>query len=84
MSRHTNHIDRWVGQFDKFGFNNEAQVIILNEMERILNTYYISYRKAQAFISKALTSQSLFGTNPAEAIFNFCEFKQRAAVKMIY
>jgi hypothetical protein len=66
-----NHVDRWVRQFGKFGFNDEAQVIILNEMERILNTYYISYKKAQAFISKVLTSQNLFGANPAEAIINF-------------
>jgi hypothetical protein len=66
-----NHVDRWVRQFGEFGFNDEAHVIILNEMERILNTYYISYKKAQAFIRKALTSQNLFGANPAEAIINF-------------
>lgn len=39
-------------------------------MERILTTYYISYKKAQAFVSKALTSQNLFGTNPTETILN--------------
>lgn len=67
----SNHVDRWVRQFSEFGFDDEAQIIILDEMRRILNTYYISYRKAQAFMRKALTSPNLLGTNPADEIVNF-------------
>lgn len=64
------HVDRWVRQFNKFGFNDEAQVIILGEMERILKSYYISRSFAQDFLANVLTSHKLFGTNPAKKIRN--------------
>ncbi|MGD2181004.1 phosphoribosyltransferase-like protein [Lusitaniella coriacea] len=65
-----NHINRWVTQFSKFGFDDEAQIIILGEMERILKSYYISRNFAQSFLASILTSQKLFGTNPAATIRN--------------
>jgi hypothetical protein len=66
----SNHVDRWVNQFHEFGFDEDAQTVILEQMERILKAYYISHRKAQAFIDKALSSQMLLGANPAETILN--------------
>jgi hypothetical protein len=65
------HVDRWVTQFNRFGFDGDSQMVILEQMERILKSYYISYKKAQAFIVHILTSQNLFGANPAETIPNF-------------
>ncbi|QQE66315.1 hypothetical protein GFS31_30130 [Leptolyngbya sp. BL0902] len=65
-----NHIDRWVRQFSEFGFDDEAQIIILGEMERILKSYYISRICAQSFLTNVLTSQKLFGDNPAATIRN--------------
>ena len=65
-----NHVDRWVNQFSKFGFDNEAQIAILGEMERILKSYYISRSSAQSLLTNMLTSQKLFGANPAITIRN--------------
>ena len=66
----SNHVDKWVRQFSKFDFNDEAQVIILGEMERILKSCYISQSSAQRFLTNALTSQELFGANSAATIRN--------------
>jgi len=63
-------IDRWVRQFDEFGFDDKAQVVLLGEMEGILKRYYISRSLAQDFITRVLTSQKLFGATPAETIRN--------------
>jgi len=64
------HIERWVRQFSEFGFDDEAQVIILGEMERILKSCYVSRSFAQSFLTNVLTSQKLFGANPAATIRN--------------
>ncbi len=66
----SSHVDRWVRQFDEFGFDDKAQVAILGEMEGILKRYYISRSLAQDFITRVLTSQKLFGATPAETIRN--------------
>jgi hypothetical protein len=66
----SSHVDRWVSQFDRFGFDGEAQVVILEQMERILKRYYISRSIAQDFITRLLTSEKLFGSNPAAMIRN--------------
>jgi hypothetical protein len=65
-----NHIDRWVCQFHKFGFDTDNQIVILEQIERILQSYYISYAKANYFISKALVCQNIFGYNPVSVIPN--------------
>lgn len=64
------HVDRWVKQFGRFGFDDQVQVVILGEMERILKRYYISRTIAQDFITAVLTSQNLFGAIPAQTIRN--------------
>lgn len=64
------HIEKWVRQFSKFGFDNEAQDIILGEMEHILKVCYVSRSSAQSFLTNMLTSQELFGANPAVTIRN--------------
>jgi hypothetical protein len=66
----SSHVDRWIKQFSQFDFDNEAQFIILGEMEHILKFYYISRNSAQDFLTKVLTSQKLFGINPAATIRN--------------
>jgi hypothetical protein len=57
------HVTRWVYQFDK-----DDQLTILVEMDRILKTYYVSREKAKDIIKRALTSQKIFGNNPATVI----------------
>jgi hypothetical protein len=64
------HIERWVRQFSEVGFDDEAQVIILGEMERILKSCYVSRSFAQSFLTNVLTSQKLFGANPVATIRN--------------
>jgi len=64
------HVNRWVTQFDRFGCDDNAQKVILEQMDRILKTYYISYEKAQAFIRRALISERLFGSDPAKTLPN--------------
>jgi hypothetical protein len=66
----SNHVDRWVMQFANFGFDENAQKIILEQMDRILKNYYISRTVAQEFITNVLASQHLFGNNPTEVIRN--------------
>lgn len=61
----SNHVDRWVSQFDKFGFNGNAQIVILEGMKHILDKYYISRVKTWNSIDKLLTKE-LFENNSAE------------------
>ncbi len=63
-----NHVDKWVRQFDQFGFDENTQQVILEQMDRILKNYYISHSIAQDFITKVLTSEKLFGSNHADII----------------
>jgi len=74
-----NHIDRWVRQFSTFGFDDEEQVIILGEMERILKSCYISRSCAQIILTYVLTSQKLCGSNSAATIRNtqFLQIQER-------
>jgi len=55
---HFSHVNRWVRQFAQFGFNDEDQVIILGEMERILKRYYISRKIAEEFITNFLSDHT--------------------------
>jgi len=64
------HVDTWVRQFSEFGFDEAGQVIILGEIQRILESYYICRSFAQSFLTKILTSQKLFGVNPITKIRN--------------
>jgi len=64
------HVNRWVTQFDKFGCGDNAQIVILEQMDRILKTYYISHEKAEAFIHRALISEKLLGSDPAKTLPN--------------
>jgi hypothetical protein len=64
------HVDRWVSQFDRFDFDGNAQIVILEQMRRILQSYYISRNIAQNFITRVLTSEKLFGVNPAVILRN--------------
>lgn len=66
----SDHVEQWVNQFGRFGFDKDAQIIILEQMNCILDKYYISRIKAQEFLTKVLTSQKLFGNNPAAIIRN--------------
>lgn len=66
----SDHVEQWVNQFGRFGFDKDAQIIILEQMNCILDKYYISRIKAQDFLTKVLTSQKLFGNNPAAMICN--------------
>lgn len=65
-----NHVDRWIRQFQKVGFDTDNQIVILEQIERILQSYYFSYAKSEDFIAKVLASQILFGSNPTSAIRN--------------
>jgi hypothetical protein len=65
-----NHVERWVCQFQKFGFDTDDRIVILEQMKLILNSYYFSYAKSEDFIAKVLASPKLFGSNPASAIRN--------------
>ena len=69
------HVNRWVTQFDRFGYGDNAQLAILEQMDHILKTYYISYKKAQAFIFRVLSSKELLGSDPAKTLPNI-EFLQ--------
>ena len=51
-----NHVDKWVRQFDQFGFDENTQQVILEQMDRILKNYYISHSIAQDFITKVFTA----------------------------
>ncbi len=66
----SSHVDRWITQFNRFGFDGNAQIVILEQIERIVKKYYVSYEKAQVFIRRLLTSQKLFGPSPSETIQN--------------
>lgn len=57
------HVDRWVCQFEC-----PDQLTILEEMERLLKIYYVSRQEAKNIISRALTSQEIFGSTPAALI----------------
>jgi hypothetical protein len=63
------HVDRWVSQFSRFGFPEEEQLIILQEMDRVLKTYYVSKQKTIDILTEALTTK-IFGekTNPSSLI----------------
>ncbi|MTJ06892.1 hypothetical protein [Anabaena sp. UHCC 0204] len=65
-----NHVEKWVRQFDKFGFDENSQKVILEQMDRILKNYYISRQVAQEFVTAVLTFQAIFGSNPAKTIKN--------------
>ncbi len=65
-----NHVDKWVRQFDRFGFGENDQIVILDQMDRILKKYYISRTLAQKFISNVVSSQEIFGSTPATIIPN--------------
>jgi hypothetical protein len=64
----SNHVDKWVRQFDQFGFGDQDQIIILGEMQRILKSYYISRIVAKVFLARVLVSQKLFGSEPTTII----------------
>ena len=64
------HVDRWICQFARFGFDFSDRVVILEQMRRILQSYYISRNIAQNFITRVLTSEKLFGVNPAVTLRN--------------
>jgi hypothetical protein len=67
----SNHVDRWVKQFDQFGFGDQAQIVILGEMESILKSYYFSLLKARSFIAcNFLTPDHILGANPTVTIKN--------------
>ncbi len=66
----SSHVDRWICQFARFGFNFRDGVVILEQMERILKSYYISRSIAQNFITRVLTSEKLFGVNQATTLRN--------------
>lgn len=67
---HPNHVEKWVRQFDKFGFDQNAQKVILEQMDRILKNYYIARQVAQEFVTDVLTFEAIFGYNPAKTIKN--------------
>jgi hypothetical protein len=66
----SNHVDKWILQFGEFGFDENYQKVILEQMDRILKKYYVSRTLAEKFISNFLTSQEIFRDNPAEEIKN--------------
>ena len=57
------HVNRWVCQFDV-----GDRLTILEEMDRILKNYYVSRQTAKEIIRRALTSQKIFGPNPAQIV----------------
>lgn len=65
-----NHVDRWVNQFGDFGFCNDEQIIILNEMNQILKSFYFSRNLSQEFLTGVLTSKKLFGCNTVVTLKN--------------
>jgi hypothetical protein len=66
-----NHVDRWVTQFGRFGFDKNAQLIILEQMKLILDEYYISYAKAQDYLRALFSSNNFLGENPAHDILSY-------------
>jgi hypothetical protein len=67
----SNHVDRWVKQFAQFGFGDQEQIVILEEMEKILKSYYFSLLKARSFIAcNFLTPNHILGANPTVTIKN--------------
>ncbi|AFY70492.1 hypothetical protein Pse7367_2228 [Thalassoporum mexicanum PCC 7367] len=64
----SSHVDRWVKQFEPFGFDKNAQIVILQQMEYLLSKYYFSRLKVQNLLDGITSSEKIFGSNPLEAI----------------
>ncbi|NEQ78126.1 MAG: hypothetical protein F6K23_37130 [Okeania sp. SIO2C9] len=59
----SDHVDRWVCQFEE-----SDRLTILREMEQILKKYYVSRQTAKNIITRALTSNKIFGFNPGQVV----------------
>lgn len=57
------HVERWIHQFDE-----EDRLVILQEMDRILQRYYLSRQKAIQLLEELLDTKDLFGDYPAQII----------------
>lgn len=53
------HVEIWVNQFSE-----ENQFTILQEMERVLNRYYMSRSHARELLGNLINADTFFGTNP--------------------
>ncbi len=56
------HVDRWVKQFRQF--NPDYEAVILQEMDHVLEKYYISKERAHEYIKGLLKSKRHFGSDP--------------------
>jgi hypothetical protein len=62
------HVDAWVRQFQQFNFDEQHQLIILGEMDRILKRYYVSQETATGFLQGIIGSQAIFGADPSVGV----------------
>jgi len=62
------HVDTWVRQFQQFNFDEQHQLIILGEMERILKRFYISRETAIRFVQGIIANQQIFGADPRAGV----------------
>lgn len=70
------HVDTWVSQFDE-----EDQLIILQEMDKILLNYYMSRAKARELLSNLLGHYEIFGEDPETTLrqTKFLSIQQRGS-----
>ncbi len=62
------HVDTWVRQFEQFNFDEQHQLTILSEMERILRRFYISRATATGFLQDIIGNQDIFGADPRAGV----------------
>ncbi len=70
------HIDRWVKQFDE-----EVQLVILQEMDHILSKYFLTQEEAKTNLKSFLMSAEISGDNPQKSLrkINFLNIQTKGS-----
>jgi len=62
------YVNAWIRQFEQFGFNEQHQLTILHEIDRVLSRFYIIKVRAIAFWQNMIQSQAFFGPDPRAGV----------------